>query len=219
MKEEIEKVLSDETLTTNEERVDAIAKSLATLMIPKDKYNDLNAKYKAVESNYTTLSTEYDDFKKSKMTDDEKREAELKQLEVDKKANALKTSELAVKSLFLDNGIKIPVLSDQNDEDTELKETLQNIISEDCDKSVKLANNFITLLNKTKEQTKNETTTELLNGTPKPVGGTQGSNLVDKVAELKKELEEAIKNKDVLKQAQLTTQIFMAEQEKNKLSK
>lgn len=213
MKEEIEKVLSDETLTTNEERVDAIAKSLATLMIPKDKYNDLNAKFKTVESNYTTLSTEYDDFKKSKMTDDEKREAELKQLEVDKKVNALKTSELAVKSLFLDNGIKI------EDTDTELKETLQNIISEDCDKSVKLANNFITLLNKTKEQTKNETTTELLNGTPKPVGGTQSSNPVDKVTELKAELEKAIENKDVLKQAQLTTQIFMAEQEKNKLSK
>lgn len=213
MKEEIEKVLSDETLTTNEAKVDAIAKSLATLMIPKDKYNDLNAKYKTVESNYTALSTEYDDFKKSKMTDDEKREAELKQLEVDKKNNAIKTSELAVKSLFLDNGIKI------TDEDTELKETLQNIISEDCDKSVKLANNFITLLNKTKEQTKNQTTTELLNGTPKPVGGTKSSNPVDKIAELKKELDEAIKNKDFLKQTQLTTQIFMAEQEKNKLSK
>lgn len=213
MKEEIEKVLSDETLTTNEERVDAIAKSLATLMIPKDKYNDLNAKYKAVESNYSTLSTEYDDFKKSKMTDDEKREAELKQLEVDKKANALKKSELAVKGLFLDNGIKV------TDEDTELKETLQNIISEDCDKSVKLANNFITLLNKTKEQTKNQTTTELLNDTPKPVGGTKGANPVDKVAELKKELDEAIKNKDILKQTQLTTQIFMAEQEKSKLMK
>lgn len=213
MREEIEKVLSDETLTTNEERVNAITKSLATLVIPKDKYNDLNAKYKTVESNYSTLSTEYDDFKKSKMTDDERRAAELKQLEVDKKTNALKTSELAVKGLFLDNGIKI------TDKDTELKETLQNIISEDCDKSVKLANNFITLLNKTKEQTKNETTTELLNGTPKPVGGTQSANPVDKVAELKKELDEAIKNKDILKQTQLTTQIFMAEQEKNKLSK
>lgn len=208
MKEEIEKVLSDETLTTNEERVDAIAKSLATLMIPKDKYNDLNAKYKTVESNYTTLSTEYDDFKKSKMTDDEKREAELKQLEVDKKANALKTSELAVKGLFLDNGIKV------TDEDAELKETLQNIISEDCDKSVKLANNFITLLNKTKEQTKNETTTKLLNGTPKPVGGTQSANPIDIVAELQKELEQAIKDKDFLKQTELTTQIFKAEQEK-----
>lgn len=208
MKEEIEKVLSDETLTTNEEKVDAIAKSLATLMIPKDKYNDLNTKYKTIESNYTTLSTEYDDFKKSKMTDDEKREAELKQLEVDKKANALKTSELAVKSLFLDNGIKI------TDEDTELKETLQNIISEDCEKSVKLANNFITLLNKTKVQTENETTTKLLNGTPKPVGGTQSANPVDKVAELQKELEQAIKDKDFLKQTELTTQIFKAEQEK-----
>ena len=45
------------------------------------------------------------------------------------------------------------------------------------------------------------------------------ANPVDKVAELKKELDEAIKNKDVLKQTQLTTQIFMAEQEKSKLMK
>ena len=90
MKEEIEKVLSDETLTTNEAKVDAIAKSLATLMIPKDKYNDLNTKLKTTESNYATLQNEFDDFKKSKMTDDEKREAELKQLEIDKKANEIK---------------------------------------------------------------------------------------------------------------------------------
>lgn len=59
----------------------------------------------------------------------------------------------------------------------------------------------------------------MLNGTPKPVGGTQSANPVDKVAELKKELDEAIKNKDILKQTQLTTQIFMAEQEKSKLMK
>lgn len=213
MKQAIEQVLNDESLTTNEEKIEAITNAMGTLTLPKDKYNALNSRYQELQSNYSSLENEFNDFKKSKMTDDEKREAELKQLEVDKKANALKTSELAVKSLFLDSGIKI------EDTDTELKETLQNIISEDCDKSVKLANNFITLLNKTKEQTKNETTTELLNGTPKPIGGTQGSNPVDKVAELKAELAKAVENKDVLKQAQLTTQIFIAEQEKNKLSK
>ena len=82
----------------------------------------------------------------------------------------------------------------------------------------KLEDNLQELLNKTKEQTKNETTTELLNGTPKPVGGTQSANPVDKVAELQKELEQAIKDKDFLKQTELTTQIFKAEQEK-KLNK
>lgn len=213
MKEEIEKVLNDETLTTNSEKVDAIAKSLATLVIPKDKYNDLSTKLKTVESNYTTLSTEYDDFKKSKMTDDEKREAELKQLENDKRANAITKSELAVKGLFLDNGIKV------TDDDPELKETLQNIISEDYEKSLKLANNFITLLNKTKETTKNETTTQLLNETSRPIGGTKSATSGDKVAELNKQLEQAIKDKDVLLQTQLTTAIFQEQQKQKNLSK
>ncbi len=205
-KEEIEKVLSDETLTTTEEKVDAIAKSLATLVIPKDKYNDLNAKYKTMESNYNTVSTEYEDFKKSKMTDDEKRTAELQQIEADKKANAVTRSEFAVKNLFFDNGIRIA------DDDVEMKETLQNIVSEDYDKSIKLANNFITLLNKTKDITKKETVTELLNDTPKPVGGTKSSGNVSKIDELNKQLEEAIKNKDEMQQVVIQSAIFNEQQ-------
>lgn len=207
MNEVIENVLSDETYTTNEERVEAIKKGLATLVIPKDKYNDLSAKLKTTESNYTTLQTEFNDFKISKMTDDEKREAELKQLELDKKANAISRSELAVKGLLLDNGIKV------TDEDVELKETLANIVSEDLDKSIKLANSFISLLNKTKDQTAKETTTQLLNDTPKPIGGSDSSSSVSKVEQLQKELQQAIKDKDVMKQTSIMTQLF---QEQNK---
>lgn len=210
MNEVIENVLSDETYTTNEERVEAIKKGLATLVIPKDKYNDLSAKLKTTESNYTTLQTEFNDFKISKMTDDEKREAELKQLELDKKANAISRSELAVKGLLLDNGIKV------TDEDVELKETLANIVSEDLDKSIKLANSFISLLNKTKDQTAKETTTQLLNDTPKPIGGSDSSSSVSKVEQLQKELEQAIKDKDVMKQTTIMTQIFQ-EQQKQKV--
>ena len=210
MNEVIENVLSDETLTTNEEKVEAIKKGLATLVIPKDKYNDLSTRLKTTESNLSTLQTEYEDFKKSKMTDDEKRENEIKQIELDKKANAVSKSELAVKSLLLDNGIKV------TDEDTELKETLSNIISEDYDKSIKLANSFISLLNKTKDKTEKETTTKLLNDTPKPIGGVESSSTVSKVEELQKELQEAIKNKDVVKQTSLISQIFQ-EQNKQKI--
>lgn len=202
MNEVIESVLSDETYTTNEERAEAIRKGLATLVIPKDKYNDLNTKLKTTESNYTTLKTEFEDFKKSKMTDDEIRSAELKQIEADKKLNSITKSELAVKGLFLDNGIKI------TDEDTEMKETLQNIVSEDYDKSIKLANNFISLLNKTKENTEKETITTLLNDTPKPIGGTQATPNVDRVAELQKQLDEAIKKNDTITQVQITNAIF-----------
>lgn len=207
MNEVIENVLSDETYVTNEEKVEAIKKGLATLVIPKDKYNDLSTRLKTSESNYSTLQNEFNDYKKSKMTEDELNQAKENELAEKIKQNNIKSSELAVKSLLLDNGIKV------TDEDTELKETLQNIISEDIDKSIKLTNSFISLLNKTKTNTEKETTTKLLKDTPKPIGGVDSSSNVSKLESLQKELQQAIKDKDVIKQTSLMTQIF---QEQNK---
>ena len=207
MNEVIENVLNDETYVTNEERVEAIKKRLATLVIPKDKYNDLSTRLKTSESNYSTLQTEFNDYKKSKMTEEELNQAKETELAEKVKQNNIKASELAVKSLLLDNGIKV------TDEDTELKETLQNIISEDMDKSIKLTNSFISLLNKTKTNTEKETTTKLLKDTPKPIGGVDSSSNVSKLESLQKELQQAIKDKDVIKQTSLMTQIF---QEQNK---
>lgn len=211
MKEEIEAVLANEELTTDEERVDAITKALGPLVIPKDKYNDLNAKYKAMESSYNSLNTEFDDFKKSKMTDDELRQAEIAKLEADKTANALTTSRLAVKELFLDNEIKI------SDDDVELKETLENIVSPDLNKSIKLANNYITLLNKTKEITQKETTTNLLNGTPKPDFGNPNAGTASNYDNYKTSYDEAVKNGDFIKQAQFMR--LMQEEQMKQLKK
>jgi len=207
MNEVIENVLSDETYVTNEEKVEAIKKGLATLVIPKDKYNDLSTRLKTSESNYSTLQNEFNDYKKSKMTEDELNQVKENELAEKVKQNNIKASELAVKSLLLDNGIKV------TDEDTELKETLENIISEDMDKSIKLTNSFISLLNKTKTNTEKETTTKLLKDTPKPIGGVDSSSNVSKLESLQKELQQAIKDKDVVKQTSLMTQIF---QEQNK---
>lgn len=206
MKEAIEQVLGNETYTTNEERVEAISKELAKLVVPKDKFNDLSNRLKNTESEYSTLQTEYEDFKKSKMTDDEKRESELKQFEEAKRLNAIERSNLGVQKLLLQNGIEI------KDDDTELKETLATIVSEDYDKSMKLANSFISLINKTKDQTAKETTTKLLNETPKPIGGSDSSSSLSKVDLLKKEIEEAIKNKDTLRQTELYGQLYQEEQ-------
>lgn len=205
MKEAIEQVLGNETYTTNEERVEAISKELAKLVVPKDKFNDLSNRLKNTESEYSTLQNEYEDFKKSKMTDDEKRESELKQFEEAKRLNAIERSNLGVQKLLLQNGIEI------KEEDTELKDTLATIVSEDYDKSMKLANSFISLINKTKDQTVKETTTKLLNETPKPIGGSDSSSSLSKVDLLRKEIEEAIKNKDTLRQTELYGQLYQEE--------
>lgn len=206
MNEVIENVLNDEAYVTNEEKVEAIKKGLATLVIPKDKYNDLSTRLKTTESNYATLQTEFDDYKKSKMTADEKAVEDKKQFEIEKRANAILKSQLEVEKLLLKNGIEV------KEDDVELNETLANIVSEDCEKSLKLANSFVSLLNKTKTNTEKETTTTLLNNTPKPIGGVESSSNVSKVDELNKKLQEAIKDKDTLLQTQLMSEIFREQQ-------
>ena len=203
----IEEVLNNDTYTTNEEKVEAIKKGLAKLVIPKDKFNDVSQRLQKSEADYASLSTEYNDYKKSKMTEDEKKEAERQQFEAEKRANAIEKSDLAVQKLLFQNGIQI------KDDDVELKETLSTIVSEDYEKSIKLANSFITLINKTKDNTKKETTTELLASTPTPVGGTSSSSSISKVDMLKKEYDEAVKNKDQIRQTELMTAIYQAEQE------
>ena len=77
---------------------------------------------------------------------------------------------------------------------------------------MKLANSFISLINKTKDQTAKETTTKLLNETPKPIGGSDSSSSLSKVDLLRKEIEEAIKNKDTLRQTELYGQLYQEEQ-------
>ena len=212
MNEAIANVLSDETYTTNEERVNAIVAGLGEYVIPKDKFNAVNTKLKNTETALATTTQEYNDYKQSKMTDDEKAKAERTAFENDKKANARLSSELAVKSLLLDNGIKVT----DSEEDKELRETLENIISEDKEKSLNLAKSFISLINKTKQNTANETTTKLLNETPKPIGGVDSSSQVSKIDSLNQQLADAIKNKDSVLQTQLMTQIF-EEKKKQKI--
>ena len=212
MNEAIANVLSDETYTTNEERVNAIVAGLGEYVIPKDKFNAVNTKLKNTETALATTTQEYNDYKQSKMTDDEKAKAERTAFENDKKANARLSSELAVKSLLLDNGIKVT----DSEEDKELRETLENIISEDKEKSLNLAKSFISLINKTKQNTANETTTKLHNETPKPIGGVDSSSQVSKIDSLNQQLADAIKNKDSVLQTQLMTQIF-EEKKKQKI--
>ena len=216
MKEAIEQVLSNEAYATNEERVEALSKELATLVIPKDKFNEQASRLKKTESelssvqtNLSNLQTEYDDFKKSKMTEDEKKAAEMQEFEAAKKANAIERSSLAVQKLLFQNGIEI------KDDDVELKETLDTIVSEDYDKSLKLATSFISLLNKTKEQTAKDTTTKLLNETPKPIGGSGTSSSLSNVDILRGELNKAIEEKDEVKQAELITKIYQEEHKVN----
>lgn len=204
-KEEIEKVLSDETYTTNEERVDAIAKSLATLVIPKNKYNELNAKLKSTEDNYSALNNEFEEFRKSKMTEDELKQDEIKKLNQREKDVAKSESKYAVKDLFEEKGINL--------DKEKMNQILIDIVTDNKEQTLAVANTIANVLLETAEQTKKQTTVDLLNGTPKPVVGDPNAGKTTNIDVYQTKLDEAIKNKDIVGQATYTRLI---QEEKNK---
>ena len=207
MIEEITNVLNDESLTTVEERVSKITGIIGTNTIPKDKYDNLNAQFKESKEKVSTLTNEFEDYKKSKMTEDEKAQANIDALNSEKKQVALERSSLAVEKILLQNGIEI------TDDNQDLKNTLDNIISEDMDKSIALANSFVSLIKQTKDTTEKATRTNILQETPTPVVGTPAS--VSEVDELESKLKEAIAKRDTVSQIRLSRQLQEAKSKVN----
>lgn len=195
MKEEMLKVLNDETFTTNEERVDAIAKAVATLVIPKDKFNEESAKRKKAEEELASLSakaTVVQETPKPESKDDERvvgLQEEIKNLRA-------KSNRAEVEKILSQAGL----------EEKDYKEDLDSMDLSDESKALAYANSVVKFLNANTEKVKKETQASLLSDTPKPiVGGTNASTAtMDKLVE---EYGNAVKNKDQVAQARLMRQI------------
>lgn len=181
----------------NNEELDNDAK-LATLLdmtknyVPKARVDEYAKRVSTLETEKEQLSTEYDEFKKSKMTDDEKREAERTEFERKVKNLSLKESEYAVRDLFTNANIS----------KEKYEKILNKVVSEDKDKSVEIAQTFIELLGETADETKKQTVTDLLNDTPKPTVSTPNSGTVSNVDAYQEKFDEAVKNNDLVGQSQ-----------------
>lgn len=173
MNEAILKVLSDETLETNESKADAIKKALATITIPKEKFNDLSQRLQNVEAEKnnllttnTELETKYNELRTKNMTADEKAKDELEQLKKDKELVARQLSEIAVEKILTKNNI-----TSDNYGEEEYKNLVNDLISDSVENSSNKANNFVKILNKQKDYVEKETTSKLLKNTPSPQTG------------------------------------------------
>ena len=196
-KEELVKILGNEELKSNEEKVDAINKLLAESTIPKDKFNDTSAKLKEAEEKYSSLSNDFEEFKKSKMTDEEKKNAERESLNNQLLKYQLDLNRLEVEKIFESNGLT------QED----YKDIEANIIGKDRETSIASANAFVNILKQNSEKVAQATKQELLKSTPTPVGGTGGTKTVSNLEELQNAYSIALKDKDVIAQAKLLREI------------
>ena len=157
------KVLNDETYGTNEERAEALKKSLATLIIPKDKFNEQSQRLQSIEAEKKTIQAQYEELRKQNMSVEERNKEELKQLQEDKKAVAKQLSELAIERILNKNNISTDTYSQE-----EYTNLVNDLIAENVEKSTIKANNFVNILKKQKDYIVKETTSNLLKNTPTP---------------------------------------------------
>ena len=163
MNEAIMKVLNDETYGTNEERAEALKKSLATLIIPKDKFNEQSQRLQSIEAEKKSIQAQYEELRKQNMSVEERNKEELKQLQEDKKAVAKQLSELAIERILNKNNISTDTYSQE-----EYTNLVNDLIAENVEKSTIKANNFVNILKKQKDYIVKETTSNLLKNTPTP---------------------------------------------------
>ena len=182
MNEVLLEVLNNESYTSNEDRAKAIQTALATLVIPKDKFNEQSKRLQNVEaekgtlqSSFNELENKYNDLRKQNMSAEEKQKEELEQLKKDKEMVARQLSEIAVERILYNNGVN----SNTYGED-EYKNLVNDLIGENVDSSTTKANNFIKILNKQKEFVEKETTSNLLKNTPRPNAGSEDDKPITK---------------------------------------
>ena len=201
MKEEMLKVLNDESLATNEDKVNAMTKALATLVIPKDKFNEESAKRKKAEEALAEFkTTPVQETPKAEAKEDER----VVGLENEIKTLRIESNRAKVEKIFSQAGL----------EENDYKEDLDKMDLSDESKALTYANSVIRLINANTEKVKKETQASLLSETPKPiVGGTNASTAtMDKLVE---EYGKAVKDKDQIAQARLMREI---QQERAKTS-
>ena len=196
-KEELVKILGNEELKTDEDKVNAINKLLAESTIPKDKFNDTSAKLKEAEEKINSITNDFEEFIKSKMTDEEKKNAEKESMQNQLLKYQLDLNRLEVEKIFESNGLT------QED----YKDIEANIIGKDRETSIASANAFVNILKTRSEKVAQATKEELLKQTPTPVGGTGGTQTVSNLEELQNAYSNALKEKDVVAQAKLLREI------------
>lgn len=180
MDEELNKILTNEDLSTEEKKTE-INKLVGNNFVPTKKYADLKA---STNEKYDTLKNEYEDFKKSKMTDEEKAQEEAKEKEEELTKYRKEISRLNAISVFKGEGLN------ENDYNSLLgyAETLN---PED---SKNFASTIVGMIKTQKEDYGAKVKDDIIKGTPKPTAGSNGDAQNDKLTEARNKLANARKN-------------------------
>lgn len=159
-----------EKLGLSKEQIDAImAEHGKTVETHKKALESANAKVAEIQSKYDDMNHEYDEFKKSKMTEDEKKEAEAKKqkTEQEKILAAARDAEEKYNKLIKESKVKEVLISAGIT--SERADTLvSRCLGETVEDSVNNANMFVDFIKNERETAKTAAIEEATKKTPKP---------------------------------------------------
>lgn len=163
MEEELGNVLANEELDTKA-RLEAIKKLIGDNYVPTKKYSDdvanVKKENKQLKDSIKEKDTEIEGYKNSQLTDEQKRQKDLEEIETTKRTLNIERSQIQAEK----------ILSKVIDDEKELKNLVEGISSEDIETTKMLANNLVNTITKQKEATEAKVREELINSTPKPDG-------------------------------------------------
>ncbi len=198
MDEELNKILSDETLD-NDARKEAIKAYVGSGFVPMSKHSEQAQKL-------STLKTEFEEFKKTKMTDEEKREEEIRIAKEKEQNTNRMLSQMFAENVFSKAGFK----------EEDYKDIIPNILQSDFEATKKVAESIRDSMLAQKKAIEESVMKKIADGQKKPDGGNgDQTTKVTEIEKYKKGLEEAQKANDYAKVAYYT-RLIQEEQFKNK---
>lgn len=207
MEEELKEILGEDT-----EKIEAIKKIVGEKFVPTgvltERLNKEKENSKKFQEANVQLQKEYDDFKLSKMTEEEQAKELKKRADEENQKTKKRLNEYIARTIFSQNNI--------SKEDYE--GLLETIISTDEERTKAVAESICAIINKTKKDNMNQIKKQVINNTPKPEGGNDNSNgITSKLEMYEKNLADAQKAHDLVKIATYT-RLVQEEKMKNKIS-
>lgn len=190
MEEELVKILSNAELDDTK-KAEEIQKAVNALYVPATTVAEERRANKEALANkdkaYADLTAEYDTYKQSKMTEEEKKQEELRKKDEQYTNALMRLSKATARSVFAD--AKIPK------EDYE--GFLEYIVDVDEEKTKSLAEKICATITKQRSDVANKMKEDIVNGTTPPPAGNAGYSQKTKKEEYQSLLNEAIKKNDM----------------------
>ncbi|MGN1301915.1 MAG: hypothetical protein ACI4U9_05300 [Clostridia bacterium] len=163
-KEELAKILSNGELD-DAAKTEAISKLTGDCFVSKATHKkalgDIEAEKKGLITERDDLQKKVKSFEDSKLTDDERKQKALEEIETLRKETLTERNKVKAEKILA------KVIDDEN----ELEQLISQISTDDEKATSTLAQNIADTLTRQKEQTETRIREEILKDTPKPTGG------------------------------------------------